>query len=368
MNINALSNPFSVLSPYASRFAPLFRRRTRVSPAIRVFRLSLALLASPLDMPAVAAPLVIKLGTLAPTGSPWHQMVLQIGEEWARISGGQVTLRIYAGGVLGDEEDLVRKMRIGQIQAVAVSTSGLAILNTDIMCLQIPLMFDSWAELDAVEAGLIPKLAEGFARHGSELLTWTEGGWVHFFTQERTATIDEMRTRKLFVWAGHPTTEEFYTRARFRTVPLAVTDMLPGLHTGLITALDVPPLAALLNQWFGVARYMVDLNWAPLLGGVIVDRRTWETVPAAWREPMRHAAVAASARWSRDIRRLGEEAVPAMVARGLTVVSLDAATRAGWRRDVEALYPAFRGQFGTAEDFDKIMQLRTTFRGRLAAR
>ena len=91
---------------------------------------------------------VIKMGTLAPDGSPWHQALQTMGERWRKISGGQVKLVIYPGGVLGDEPDMVNKMRIGQIQAAGLSGAGLSGIEPGVMALQIPMMFESYEELD----------------------------------------------------------------------------------------------------------------------------------------------------------------------------------------------------------------------------
>src|SRR5580698_11181117 len=101
---------------------------------------------------------VIKLGTLAPEGSPWHQSLQLMGERWRKISNGQVKLVIYPGGVLGDEPDMVNKMRIGQIQAAGLSGAGLSGIEPGVMALQIPMMFDSYEELDYVRERVAPRL------------------------------------------------------------------------------------------------------------------------------------------------------------------------------------------------------------------
>src|SRR5690348_15774564 len=93
---------------------------------------------------------VIKMGTLAPEGSPWHQTLQSMGERWRKISGGKLKLVIYAGGVLGDEPDMVNKMRIAQIHAVALSGAGMSGIEPGVMALQIPMMFASYEELDYV--------------------------------------------------------------------------------------------------------------------------------------------------------------------------------------------------------------------------
>lgn len=311
-----------------------------------------------------AQTVLIKMGTVAPEGSPWHQILQQMGQDWRNISGGKVQLRIYPGGVLGDEPDMIQKMRIGQLQAVALSGSGLSRLEPAVACLQIPMMIESYAELDYIRDRIAPRLEQAIEQKGYIVLNWGDAGWVHFFTKTPARKLDDIRRMKLFTMAGDADALELYQSAGFRPVPLATTDMLPALQTGLIEAFDVPPLLAMLNQWFGVAPYMLDLKWAPLVGATIVSKRTWERIPEPARTEMREAARRAGVRLRGEIRKMGDDAVEAMKKRGLKVIALDAATLAEWRREVEAAYPKLRGRLVPAELFDEVKRLRDEFRAK----
>jgi TRAP-type C4-dicarboxylate transport system substrate-binding protein len=147
-------------------------------------------------------------------------------------------------------------------------------------------------------------------------------------------------------------------------VPLAVTDMIPSLQTGLIDALDAPPLAALINQWFGLAPNMIDLKWAPLIGGVVVNKKVWEKVPPDLRAKMIVAARKAGRQYSGEIRKLGDGAIPAMQKRGLNIVKVDSAAMAELRSEVEKLYPTLRIRMGGPELFDAVLKLRNEYRSR----
>jgi TRAP-type C4-dicarboxylate transport system substrate-binding protein len=311
-----------------------------------------------------AQTVLIKMGTVAPEGSPWHQILQQMGQDWRNISGGQVQLRIYPGGVLGDEPDMIQKMRIGQLQAVALSGSGLSRLEPAVACLQIPMMIESYAELDYIRDRIAPRLEQAIEQKGYIVLNWGDAGWVHFFTKTPARKLDDIRRLKLFTMAGDADALELYQSAGFRPVPLATTDMLTALQTGLIEAFDVPPLLAMLNQWFGVAQYMLDVKWAPLVGATIASKRTWERIPEPARSQMREAARRAGERLRGEIRKMGDDAVEAMKKRGLKVISLDAATLAEWRREVEAAYPKLRGRLVPADLFDEVKRLRDEFRAK----
>jgi TRAP-type C4-dicarboxylate transport system substrate-binding protein len=312
--------------------------------------------------PLAAQTVLIKMGTVAPEGSPWHQILQQMGQQWQKISDGKVTLRIYPGGVLGDEPDMITKMRIGQLQAVALSGSGLSRLEPAVACLQIPMMIESYEELDYVRDRIAPRLEKLLDAKGYIALNWGDAGWVHFFTKTPARRLDDIRKMKLFTMAGDADALELYQSAGFRPVPLATTDMMSALQTGLIEAFDVPPLLAMLNQWFGLARYMIDVKWAPLVGATVVSKKAWERLPESMRPAMLEAARSAGIRLRTEIRKMGDDAVVEMKKRGLNVIAVDAATLAEWRREVEEAYPKLRGRLVPAELFDEVKRLRDEFR------
>ena len=313
---------------------------------------------------ASAQTVIVNMGTAAPEGSPWHQIFLQMGEQWRAISRGQVRLRIYPGGVLGDENDMVKKMRIGQLQAVSITDAALREIEPSVFCLQIPMMLESYEELDYVRSRIEPRLEKSLEAKGYVVLNWGDVGWVHFFTKTPASRLTEIRKMKLFTWAGDNEELENWKAAGFRPVPLAATDILTGLQTGLIDTFDTAPLAALSNQWFGLAKYMIAVNWAPLTGAAIVSKTVWDKIPEAERPELLRAARAAGEKLRGEIRRSGDEAVAAMQKRGLQVVDPDAATLTDWRREAESVYPKMRGKAVPADVFDEVQRLRDEFRAK----
>ena len=306
---------------------------------------------------------VVKMGTLAPEGSPWHQALQVMGERWRKISGGQVKLVIYPGGVLGDEPDMVNKMRIGQLHSAGLSGAGLSGIEPGVMALQIPMMFDSYEELDYVRERVAPRLEKLIEAHGYLVLNWGDVGWVHFFTTRPATRLDDMRKMKLFTWAGGDNeTIELWKANGFRAVPLAATDILTGLQTGLIDAVPNAPLFALLDQSFGIARNMIDVKWAPLVGATVITRRMWDSLPAAQRGDMLNAAREAGVSMRGGIRKMGDEAIVTMQKRRLQVIRVDAATVQEWRREAEGVYPKVRGGMVPVELFDEVRKLRDEYR------
>ena len=313
----------------------------------------------------------IKMGTLAPAGSPWHKVLEKMGAMWRAQSDGKVKLTIFAGGTLGDEPDLVNKMRVNQIQAVALSGAGMADLEPGVMALQIPLMFESYEELDYVRDRIAPRLEKMIEARGYLVLNWGDAGWVHFFSRAPLARVDDLRKVKLFTWAGSNEELELWKTNGFRPVPLAATDILMGLKTGLIDAVPTTPLYALWNQCFGLAKYMSDVKWAPLVGATVVSKAVWEKVPQDKRALMIQAARDSGQEMRSGIRGMGDAAINTMTqgqagsrATKLTVVHADPAALADWRRETEAAYPKMRGKLVPTDLFDEVRRLRDECRAR----
>ncbi|MDH3476041.1 MAG: TRAP transporter substrate-binding protein DctP [Rhodospirillales bacterium] len=307
--------------------------------------------------PASAESVIIKLGTVAPEGSVWHDGLLQIRQEWTRITNGDVNLRIYAGGVLGGEEEMVRKLERRGLDAVAITGAGLPHLDRSVDVLNLPLLFESYEELEYVRSRVVPELERRIESHNFKVLGWADAGWVYLFTKAPVRLPNDLRRLRLWVSAGAPDAVKIYGELGFHVVPLPATDMLTGLQTGLIDAINVPPLFALLDRSYKLAGHMTDLGWAPLNAATVISASAWKRIPARHHEAL-HAAVRNVIRATQQkIRQGGEQAIAEMQARGLEVVALDGAAREAWRREARASYPRMREISGHPELFDQVLRL-----------
>lgn len=317
----------------------------------------LAITATALLPLAAGAQVVIKLGTVAPEGSIWHDTLLDIREQWRTISNGEVELRIYAGGVLGGEEEIVRKMQRRGLDAAAVSGSGLPLIDSVVGCLNLPLAFTSYEQLDYVRERIAPELERSFEQRGYKILSWAEAGWVHFFARSPVRTPAELRQLRLWIGVGDPKQERLGKELGFRVVPLPTTEMLTSLQAGLIEAIDVPPLFAMLDRSFQAAPYMTELKFAPLIAATVITLPAWQRIPAAYQDRLLAAAQGAATKMRAELDRAEREAVEEMVTRGLTVVRPDAAALAEWQREAEAVYPRLECNLEHPALYAEVMQL-----------
>jgi TRAP-type C4-dicarboxylate transport system substrate-binding protein len=251
-----------------------------------LIRTAVALLA--LSAPAAAeTPVTIKLATLAPEGSSWMQVFKSAAEEVRRETANAVQFKIYPGGVLGDERDMIRKMHIGQIQAAVLTSAGLSNLYSEIDVLQIPFLFNDYAEVDHVIARMQPFFDQGLAAQGHVLLGWSEAGFVNLMSTAPADTLEKLKKSKVWIWNDSPMAKAIFQEAGVIAVPLTIPDVLVGLQTGLVEVVYSPPSSAIALQWFTRVKYLIDTPLLFLAGGLVVKKGTFDSLPEAQRGRVR---------------------------------------------------------------------------------
>ena len=311
---------------------------------------------------------VVKLGTLAPEGSAWYDIIRDMAASWEQATGGALRVRVYPGGVAGDDPDMVLKMRIGQLQAAALSGTGLYDIAPEVQALQIPMLLGSDDELDHVMDRIAPRLERLMEEKGFKVLNWADAGWVHFFTKSAVVRPEDLRPLRLFVWSGYTAYVEAWKDAGYQPVPLAGTDIHAALQSGLISAVPATPLAALSFQWFALARHITNLRWAPLVAATVITSRAWLAIPADARPALLRAAREAGERSRRETRRLGDEAVAVMKRHGLTVHEVPPEARSEWEESARRGYRRLVGRDVPAELVDEIRRVRDELRATRAPR
>ena len=314
-----------------------------------VFRSLAALTLLPLALmaaapsPARAQAAVVKLATLVPEGSVWDKALRDMGAEWSTTTQGRVSLRVYPGGVAGDEPDVVRKMRIGQLQAAAITTAGLASIDPSFNVFNVPMFFTSYPELYAVLEKLEPVLRQRLEAKGFVLLSWGHGGWVYFFTKNPVESVEGLKKTKMFTWAGDDNVVATWKAKGFNPVPLAATDIMTGLQTGMIDAYPTTPLVGLTLQWYRQTPYMVGMGMAPLVGGLVMTKAAWAKLPEADRAKVQAACDRMEKKLEVEVPRQDTTAVGEMQKRGLKVVAVSPANAVHFRSVAEEFASSLSG-------------------------
>jgi TRAP-type C4-dicarboxylate transport system substrate-binding protein len=316
-----------------------------------------------------AAQPTIKLATLAPKGTTFHQELLSMGEKWATAPGGGANLTIYTDGSLGGERDMVRRMRSGQIQAAMLTITGLSEIDDSVAALQnMPMIFRNTGELEYVREKLRPQLEQKFKDKGFVVLFWGDAGWARFFSKKPGTVPDDFRKMKIFTWAGYTKATDLWKMAGFQPVELEITDILTGLNTGLIDTVTSEPYYTLAGQFYGPAPYMLDLKWAPLVGGTVMTQKAFDSLPPETQKAVRESAVATGKKLTAESRKQSEESIQIMQSKhGLKVQSVTPELEAQWRSECEAFYPKIRGSIVPADMYDLVQKLLAEYRAMPAA-
>ena len=328
---------------------------------------ALALMPALLPAPAVPqAPSVIRLATFVPDGSVWHKAMKEMGVEWSQATVGRVQLKVFAGGVAGDEPDYVRMMRIGQMQAAAITTAGLAQIDPAFQLFGVPMFFDSYAELQAVLTKMEPVLRQRLEAKGFVLLNWGHGGWVYFFTRQEARTVAEIKKVKMFAMAGDDKWVQLWKSNGYSPVALATSDMLTGLQTGMIDGCPTTPLLALTLQWYRKTPNMVGIGMAPLVGGLVMTKQAWSKISTPDQAKVLAACHRLEEKLRTEVPHQDTTAVEEMKRRGLKVIPVPPDAVGEWRVAAEQFAAGMRGSMVPAEILDMATRERDAYRKSIA--
>jgi TRAP-type C4-dicarboxylate transport system substrate-binding protein len=326
-----------------------------------VKKLALAAVLAALASTAQAQTTTIKLGTLAPQGSTWHDLLKEMAQRWEQTSGGKVRLRIYAGGAQGSEGDMVRKMAIGQLQAAAISNVGMHDVIPEPQAFSIPFLFDDEAQMDCAFEKMQPRLEEALAKRGLVALQWSRVGSIYLFCDAPRPSPASMKDAKVWAWEGDPKSVEAFRVAGLHPVVLSATDIVPSLQTGMIDCVPNIPLYVLTARLFDKANHMMDAPWSHMVGATVVRKEAWEKIAPDLREKLAAVARELGDKVDAEVRRLNADAVSAMQKQGLKTVASDPVP---WRAAMEKTWPIVRGGVVPAPFFDEVKAARDACRKR----
>jgi TRAP-type C4-dicarboxylate transport system substrate-binding protein len=266
-------------------------------------------------------PSLIKLATLAPEGSAWMKTLTALNAEVLKKTGNQVQFRIYPGGVLGDEKDVLRKLKIGQIQGAVLTASGLSNLIGDMDVLQIPFLFQNYEEVDFTLKRIDPPFRKAIEESGHVLLGWSEVGFIYLMSTVPISSVADLRRAKVWSWEESPMAKAIFDEAGVTAIPLSVPDVLVGLQTGLVDVVYTPPTGAIALQWFTKIKYLTDVPLAYLAAGMIITKEAFQKIPSPSQTILTESCQRHLDQLKGVIRQENQEAIKVMVKQGVKVVT-----------------------------------------------
>jgi len=228
---------------------------------------------------ATAQQYEIKFATVAPEGTAWMNVMREFDKQVREESGGKLGFRIYPGGSQGDERDVLRRIRTGQLHGAGFTGVGMGEIYSSVRILDSPFLFRSYDEVDLIYEKFGEDFREGFYDNGYVLLGWAEVGFVYLFSNVPVERPKDLRGVRMWMWEGDPVAEATFKAMNVNPIPLSVTEVMTSLQTRLIDAVYTPPMAALALQWFTRVRYMLNLPLADSAGAILISRRFFDRLP-----------------------------------------------------------------------------------------
>lgn len=313
--------------------------------------------------PGLAADKQLRIGTLVPKNSLYHRQLLELGEVWRDTQGEKAKYQVFTDGSQGGEAELARRMRIGQLQGALLSVVGLRDIEPSIAALQnLPMLFKTWDEVDYVREKMRPAMEKKFLDKGFVVLAWGDAGWVRFFSKEAAFRPEDFKRMKFFAWGAEADQQSLMKSLGYTPVPLETTDILPAIQTGMINVVPSTPYFALASQIYATAPNMLEINWAPIVGALVITKKAWDELKPEAQSKVRLAGEKAGAQIRTKARQEVDDAVAAMKKRGLTVNKPTPAQLREWDELAEKLYPRIRGTLVPADTFDEVFGHLKTYR------
>lgn len=273
----------------------------------------------------------LKIATLSPEGSGWMELLRSGAEQVKARTDGRVTFRFYPGGVMGDDKAVLRKIRLGQLHGAVLTVGGLVQTYPDIQLYGLPLVFESYDEVDYVRERLDPVLLEGLEEEGYVGFGLAEVGFAHAMSKRPVTSVADVRAQKVWTPDGDPGSARALESFGVSPIPLAIADVLSGLQTGLINGVAMPPVGAIALQWHTQLDYVMDLPLLYVYGLVAVAERPFERLSEEDRAVVREVMGDVVGQVNARARKDHASAMDALLAQGLERKTPTETEIAEWR-------------------------------------
>jgi len=295
-------------------------------PVLLILTLSFLLFFSCAPLQA-ASKYLFKIASLAPAGSVWVEQFDNFAKEVGIKTGGEVSFRVYSGGVMGDDQSMYRKMRVGQLHGGGFTMTGIATVVPDFRVLSIPFLFNSYEEVDYVKEGLLPTFQERFREKGLECIALTEVGFIYAMSAQPISTFAHLKSSKNWSPSGDPVSEVYLSTLGISPVQLSIPDVLTALQSGLVETVYNSFYGSIVLQWFTKTRYIADIPYGYAYGVVVLDGAKFNKLPEAHKSAIREAARIHFPILLEKTRESNKESRRVLEERGNEFLSVDQETR-----------------------------------------
>jgi TRAP-type C4-dicarboxylate transport system substrate-binding protein len=311
---------------------------------------------------AAADNVEVRLATLAPDGSSWMKILSKGSAEIGTKTEGRVTVKYYAGGVQGDERDVVRKINLGQLDGGAFTSVGLSMIDESIRVLELPRMFASVEELDYVADKMWPYFQDKFEKKGWKLGDRGDVGWIYFMSKNEVKSVADLKAQKVWMWGDDGLVRAMYKQLGVSGVPLGVPEVEPNLTTGRINACYSSPLAAVALQWNTKVKFMTSMPMSYAIGATVLKKDVYNKVSKADVDLVAKISKGMQKVLRKQIRKDNESSKKTMLRKGVKVSDTPAAMQADFDKAAAAVWAELTGKMFTKAELDMVLKYRDEYR------
>lgn len=304
-------------------------------------------LAALLVLPLVASPLfgseerpefLLKMASLPPDGTSWSDAAHNAADYAFDKTDGKLKIQWYLGGVMGDEPDVVRRMRIGEVHGAVFTLIGLGKILPEVQVLELPALFKGYGEVDYALERIKPTFEKLFEEKGYVLLDWVEVGFGYLFSADSFANLNDISRLVPWLWSGDPVgAEALKTVGITKSVPLQIVEVKVALQMGTINAFGNSFYGCLALQWFPYAKFVLDIPLAYSPGGIVIRKSVYDSFDDETRKIFREGISRFAPDLKGQIRTAEGVAYQGMLDNGMKIVSLPAEEEAELDKRAQAL-------------------------------
>jgi TRAP-type C4-dicarboxylate transport system substrate-binding protein len=299
---------------------------------MKIGRILLAAIALLLLDSSIANARTFKIATVSPDGTFWMQEMRAGAKEIKKQTQGRVEFKFYPGGVMGSDESVLRKIRIGQLQGGAVTAGSMTAIAPDIAIYELPYLFASLDQVDFVRSKMDGELIKELEKNGFVSFGLAEGGFSYMMSDEPLQTVADVRNKKVWLPSNHPVGDAVFSSADISPVPLPLSDVLTGLQTSLIDTIITSPIGAIALQWHTKISYVMDEPLTYFSALLVIDQKAFNKLKDEDREIVRSVMGDAFIRINEQNRKDNVAAKQALMNQGIKFIQLSPASAKEWRQ------------------------------------
>jgi TRAP-type C4-dicarboxylate transport system substrate-binding protein len=285
----------------------------------------------------------IKLASMVPENTDWGQLVNKLAAEWSRVTNGEVKLTVYANGTLGAEDEVLRKLNMNTIQAAILTSVGINKIVPEVLTLSYPFMVRTDDEFDVILRNVKPEIEAKINSQNYHALALVKAGWVKIFSRNPVFVPADLKRQKLGSINSEPELAQAFRSMGYQVTLVDSNRILIALNGGTIDAIYMSPIFAAGAQYFGVAKNMASINISPFMGGIVLNKRAWESIPAKYRDDLTVVTKRIADEMEASLLRLENQTVRQMKNNGLKENQLNSQQQQEWENDAIRAAPGLIG-------------------------